>query len=291
MKESRLVLGTAQIGLDYGIANKHGRMQSDEVRSILQVGRAKGIKWLDTAAAYGESESTLGHLGIKDWKVVTKLRGVPSNCSDVETWVREEVAASLRRLKVDAVHGLLAHCPDQFLGPMGESIYATLKHLQDDGKIGLVGVSIYEPDILALLISYYDFQMIQAPFNLLDRRMSTSGWFDRCRARGMLIHGRSVFLQGALLMESADRRKKFSRWGSLWDRYEEWIRSSGQTQVEACLRFALAEDRLDGLVVGVDNLLHMQELIAVSNTTFAPQTPDLSIADLDLINPARWNRS
>lgn len=290
MNSSRLVLGTVQMGLDYGVANQRGRVPPDEARAILQIGRANGIDWLDTAAAYGESEATLGQLGMKDWKVVTKLRAAPADCIDVEAWVREEVAASLRRLGVESVDGLLAHRPDQFLGRMGESIYASLKRLQEEGKVHRIGVSIYEPDDLEPLVSHFDFEMVQAPFNLLDRRMVNSGWLDRCRARGMLVHVRSIFLQGALLLKSADRRKRFSRWVSLWDRYEDWLRTSELTPVEACLRFALLDNRIDGAVVGVDSPSQMQELIEVANNCFSIQPPDFSTTDLDLINPARWNK-
>ena len=56
----RLALGTAQFGLNYGINNTAGRPTDATVAEILQTARAAGMNLLDTAAAYGDSESRLG---------------------------------------------------------------------------------------------------------------------------------------------------------------------------------------------------------------------------------------
>lgn len=290
MNCGRLVLGTVQMGLDYGVANRRGRVSVDEARTILGFAREKGIDCLDTAAAYGESEATLGSLGMEGWKVVTKLRGAPE-VDDVVAWVRAEIAESLRRLRVQSVYAVLVHRADQMLGPKGEAIYATLKALQEEGRIGRVGVSIYGPDDLDILMPQFDFEIVQSPFSLLDRRIASSGWLDRCRERGIVVHGRSAFLQGALLMTPDERARRFSRWSPLWDRYESWLAESGQAAVQACLGFALAEERLDGVVVGVDSFSQLAQLVETAKTTRAVGYPDLSTPDLELINPARWNNA
>jgi len=287
MNRGRLVLGTVQIGLDYGVANQRGRVPVDEARAILRLARENGIDCLDTAAGYGESEATLGSLGMEGWKVVTKLRGAPE-IDDVAAWVREETAESLRRLRLQSVHAVLVHRADQMLGSKGEAIYAALKTLQEEGRIGSVGVSIYGPEDLDSLMPRFGFEIVQSPFSLLDRRIASSGWLDRCRERGIAVHGRSAFLQGALLMTHHERARRFSRWSPLWDRYESWLAESGLAPLQACLGFALAEERLDGVVVGVDSLAQFAQLVETAKTTGPTEYPDLSTTDLELINPARW---
>ena len=71
---SKLALGTVQFGLDYGISNTQGITKPEEVRRILVLAQKQGIRTLDTAQAYGTSESVLGEVGVNQLEVVTKLR-------------------------------------------------------------------------------------------------------------------------------------------------------------------------------------------------------------------------
>ena len=69
----KLALGTAQFGMEYGIANKNGKVSLDEAKAIITLGRLAGIDTLDTAMAYGDSEESLGKLSTEDFHVITKL--------------------------------------------------------------------------------------------------------------------------------------------------------------------------------------------------------------------------
>ena len=55
MLTKKIVLGTAQFGLQYGIANRIGRIAKKEVFAILEFAHKEGIDTLDTAYSYGES--------------------------------------------------------------------------------------------------------------------------------------------------------------------------------------------------------------------------------------------
>ena len=93
-----IAIGTAQFGLNYGIANKTGKVDGTEVREILSVARKNGADTLDTAIAYGGAEATLGNIGCANWNVVTKLPLIPPDIKDVQGWVSSEVSKSLFRL-------------------------------------------------------------------------------------------------------------------------------------------------------------------------------------------------
>ena len=60
MRFSRLMLGTVQFGLEYGIANVSGKPSFDRVCDILRAAYEGGVTALDTAAAYGTSEEVVG---------------------------------------------------------------------------------------------------------------------------------------------------------------------------------------------------------------------------------------
>ena len=214
---SALSLGTAQFGLPYGVANQRGQISLDDARAILRCAESAGIDTLDTAIAYGDSEDRLGEIGVASWQVISKLPGIPEDCTDVATWVSHAVEASLCRLGISQLRVLLLHCPAQLLSEQGEVLYAALAQQKRNGLVKKIGVSIYEPDELNALCLNFDFDVVQAPFNIFDRRMIDSGWLVRLSQRGIEVHVRSVFLQGLLLQQPVDRPIKFQRWRSLWD--------------------------------------------------------------------------
>src|SRR5688572_16931975 len=111
----RLALGTVQFGVPYGIANQSGQPSEEDVAMVVSRAWKGGLRTLDTAIAYGDSERRLGRVGVQHWHIVTKLPAVDKDCTDVEAWVRTAVAGSLERLRVPRLHGLLLHRPEQLL--------------------------------------------------------------------------------------------------------------------------------------------------------------------------------
>jgi len=233
----RLALGTVQFGLPYGIANQAGQVTRQVAKTILQLATEKGIDTLDTAIAYGESEACLGEFGAQRFKLVTKLPAVPDSCDDISGWINYQVSASLCRLNVGSVYGLLLHQSEQLLGLDGKVIFQALQNLKETGLAQKIGVSIYSPSELDVLAPRYRFDLVQAPFNLIDRRISTSGWLQRLKKDGTEIHTRSAFLQGLLLMPRSAIPSKFAPWTELWDKWHNWLACHSITAVQACLAY------------------------------------------------------
>ena len=196
----KLALGTVQFGQSYGVANKAGQVSAADAKTILEYAASNGIKMLDTAIGYGDSEQRLGEIGIPDWQVVSKIPAVPDGCGDISGWVSESVRSSLQRLGVPRLYALLLHKPQQLLGADGGRIYAAVQQLKENGLVQKIGVSIYAPVELDDLYQRYKFDVVQAPFNLLDRRLFDSGWMSRLADRGAELHASSVFLRGLLRM-------------------------------------------------------------------------------------------
>ena len=57
---SRFMLGTVQLGLNYGMANTTGKPSEETAHEILRTAHDVGVTVLDTAAAYGTSEEVVG---------------------------------------------------------------------------------------------------------------------------------------------------------------------------------------------------------------------------------------
>lgn len=284
----RLALGTVQFGLPYGIANTQGQVSGSEAFQMLRLASASGIDVLDTAIAYGESECRLGEAGVRDFRVITKLPAVPSSCSGVGEWVAAQLAASMARLRMDRVYGLLLHRPQQLLEKDGAAIYRTLRQFQESGQIEKIGFSIYDPGQLDALYAQYLIDLVQVPFNLVDGRLLTSGWLPRLKDAGVEVHVRSAFLQGLLLLPPDAIPAKFARWSPLWRRWQAWLEDSGVPAVQACLAHVLSFPEIDRVVVGADSVQQLQQIVDAANRPLSIDLPNLQCADELLINPALW---
>jgi aryl-alcohol dehydrogenase-like predicted oxidoreductase len=285
---SRLALGTVQFGLKYGVANESGQVSAPQIAAILERARSCGLDTLDTAIGYGESESRLGEAGIAGWHVVTKLPPLPAGTVSVAEWVESQVAASMRRLRVEGLDGLLLHRPADLLGPAGSSYVAALQSLRDRGQMRALGFSIYDPAELESLWPVCRPDLVQAPCNVLDRRLIHTGWLQRLSASGVRVHARSVFLQGLLLMDAARRLDAFARWRPLLDRWLGWCADNRTTPLQAALSFVLAQSGVERVVVGVDSAAHLEQILAASEVSVPLPPADLFCNDRDLIEPARW---
>lgn len=284
-----LALGTAQLGLSYGVANVSGQINENDAISILLKARAAGLCTLDTAISYGESEKRLGRVGVSSWKIITKLPEVPLDCNDIAGWVLETFEASLSRMRVKEVYGLLLHRPMQLCGPSGKQIYQALVALKGSGQVKKIGISIYSPEELNAFWPEFQFDLVQAPFSVVDRRLSTSGWLKRLNETNVEVHVRSIFLQGLLLMPASDLPKYFDRWAPLWDAWFNWLKCNRLCPIKVCLGFILSHPEISRIVIGVDNLEQLKEITASMGFNDLEPLDIFSCEDLDLVNPTRWN--
>jgi aryl-alcohol dehydrogenase-like predicted oxidoreductase len=286
----KLALGTVQFGLDYGVANVSGRVSTQEANAILQCALVSGMNTLDTAIAYGDSETVLGQLGIEKWKIITKLPAVPNDCNDVTQWVHDQIQKSMTRLGVTQLHGVLLHRPGQLLDRMGPSLFAVLQDLKAQGFTRKIGVSVYGPAELDPLFDAYALDLVQAPLNILDRSLIDSGWANRLHAAGVEVHTRSAFLQGLLLMPLSQRPVKFNRWVDIWNVWDGWLAREGLSPLEGCLRYLCNLLEIDRVVVGVDTSTQLNEIVKAAEGRLTSLPEFNTLQDTRLINPASWSQ-
>ena len=285
----KIALGTVQFGMDYGIANRTGQVPKSAIASILARARAASIDTLDTAIAYGDSETRLGECGVREFRVFTKLPKL-DDASDV----RRQVLDSIERLGIERLAGVFLHRS----GDLGDAdpsdadrLFSTLLELKTQGIAGKIGVSVYDPSELDAVFHRFPLDVVQAPYNVLDRRIETSGWLGRLSRAGVEVHCRSAFLQGLLLMKSEVRPPHFHQWGGLLAVWDEWLAESGQSALSAALGFACANPLVDRVVVGVDGAAQLDEILDAMDVSYSAPPPGLFTNDPELINPARWKLS
>ena len=150
-----------------------------------------------------------------------------------------------------------------------------------------VYLSMHRPSFDALMPKF-SFDMVQAPLNLIDMRLVTSGWLQCLKERAIEVHTRSTFLQGLLLLPRQDIPAQFDRWSGLWDRWHQWLEQHGESAARACLALPLSFPEIDRVVVGTDSATQLRQLLASAATRPSAKLLDLTCDDADLINPARW---
>lgn len=290
MNTNRLALGTVQFGMPYGIANKTGQTSLKEASSILSHASQLGINTLDTAIGYGESETILGSIGVNSWNVISKLPSYENQEKNVEEWIRSSLESSTQRLKVDKLYGILLHQATDLLKPFGKELFNTLISLKEDNKVEKIGVSIYNSSDLEWLCSSFDLDIIQAPFSVFDQELKEGNYLKILKSRGTEVHVRSIFLQGLLLMEPDKRPTIFSRWNDHFSHWDNFIKESALTRLEACLSFAFSHSEIDRIVVGVDSLMQLKEIItSLDNITPLSFPDNLCCKDTMLTKPLHWN--
>jgi aryl-alcohol dehydrogenase-like predicted oxidoreductase len=281
---ARLGLGTAQFGLAYGVTNRAGQVSREAVASLLDTARAAGVTLLDTAAGYGEAETVLGDVGAAGlgFRIVTKIAGPPSGFA---------AAARASAQALGAVPGaILLHNPAILQRPEGKDAVRALMELREQGLTGAVGVSVYGPEMLEATLGLFVPDLVQLPYNLLDRRFETTGWLDRLGRLGVERHARSLFLQGVLLAPETPPRLAFA--AERLAAVRAAIAKAGMTPLEACLAVGLAAP-LERLIIGVTGARELGEILAVLGRRLAapPGLAVLATDDLALIDPSRWPRA
>jgi len=198
---SRLILGTVQLGMDYGIANRTGQPDLRTARRIVARAWEEGVREFDTAQGYGNSEEVLGlvleDLGLTREALITTKLG--HHLTIEEEALADSIKGSLARLGVSRLAGLLLHKEEQ-LDLLDQGLAGTLARFKEKGLVRRLGVSVYTPQRALQALETDLIEMIQVPTNILDHRFRRAGVFDRARSKGKRIYIRSVFLQGLLLL-------------------------------------------------------------------------------------------
>lgn len=297
MSEVELCLGTAQFGLAYGVTNSSGQVQQREVTQLLAIA-AGGVRWLDTAQAYGEAETVLGSSLPEGhgFGLISKLPAQPRdpfNAASSLAW-EADLQRSLQRLGTSSLDGFLLHQAADLRRPDGDRLLAWLQSLQKRGLVRRIGVSIYSGAELNGL-PLEQLQLVQLPLSLYDQRPLQDGTVTRLRQAGIAIHARSLYLQGLLLAPAA-------QWPTWCDpafrrhhaALEAWAAQQGITLLALALGFARRCTALEAAVVGVTSEPELAALLQHWNAATDPWAigdPDhWAWPQGDSLDPRCWPR-
>jgi aryl-alcohol dehydrogenase-like predicted oxidoreductase len=287
-------LGTVQLGMNYGISNKGEKTSPLDARKLLQVAIDNHIDVLDTASAYGTSESVLGETLPEPhrFEVVTKIP--PLNLAKIEKEdiekVEEVFKDSLKKLGQNKVFGLLLHNADDLLADGGFDLFGRLQQFKSQGLVKKIGVSVYHTNQVEKILAHYKIDLIQLPINVLNQSFMVEGCLSQLKSHDVEVHVRSVFLQGLLLMPLEEISNFFTPILPVLKRYHSFLKDNKLTPVQGALSFIQQIPELDVVVLGVNNAAQLlsnindHAVVQKLNIDFSP----FAVVDEKMINPSLW---
>jgi len=276
---SRLTLGTVQLGMPYGIANKSGKPDERVAFDMLRRAGEGGVTCLDTAHAYGESEQVIGRYygdGPRP-TIVTKLQLLldpDATEAEAERTMNGQLEESLSRLATEHVPIVLLHNPAVLLRH-GAAIRRTFLRMKEEGRIGRAGVS-FGADIddqlreLWPIVEDELFEAVQVPINILDHRLLRNGGLAKFRESGKIVFARSVFLQGLVFLRDEELPAHLSAAAGPLRALRDIAAGAGQSIEQLAVSFVRDLPEVDSLVIGAETSEQLEGILRVMD---GPKVP------------------
>ncbi|MHB1392784.1 MAG: aldo/keto reductase [Clostridia bacterium] len=298
MKE--LILGTAQLGLCYGVNNKLGKLSKEAAFSILDTAFENGITTLDTASAYGDSEELIGSF-MRDRKVRFKIASKLSNLDldSLSKSITIQIEKSLESLGTEYLDCIYIHkfndivkCPE---------ILDILYEKKILGKIKKIGVSLYDTEELEYLKEncIHKIDVIQIPFNIFDLRWVKSSILENVRNNGIYIVARSIYLQGLIFLEKQSADKVNPEAYNYIQLVNAFCNENDISVNRFAMIYALTQKNIDGILIGCESKEQVIANIEMFNTkynrTIESKIVDyakanFSMVDAEIRDPRLWHK-
>jgi aryl-alcohol dehydrogenase-like predicted oxidoreductase len=284
----KLVLGTVQFGLNYGVANDQGKPAFGSVKQMLDLAYEKGIDELDTADAYGESQEILRNYSDQSsvqFQIMSKF------IDDGTNTFLGFFNNSLKRLNRQSLKGYYFH---RFEDYKKFQNFKDVKDLKVQKKLELFGVSLYSISELREVVADSRIDLIQIPFNALDNNQEKRELLVEAHRLGKKVYIRSAFLQGVLLMPEDKIPAHLNPLKKDLQSLKKIAVNAGISMQELCLGYLNSKSFIDGILIGVDNVDQLKTNINLSKVRL-PETvlnsiEQIVIQDQDLLNPAKWGK-
>lgn len=281
----KLVLGTVQFGMNYGINNTSGQVTPEAVNLILEEAGKAGIRLIDTAYGYGNSEDVLGDspaLHNSPFRIISKF-------ADEGLSPIEQYKASLKRLKVDKLYAFMVHnFPTYSHNP---KIWNEFVELKEKGLVERIGFSLYSPTELEYLLdNNIGIDIVQVPYNILDRQFEPL--FNKLHERNIEIHTRSAFLQGLFFKKPERFEGNVKPLAKYVGEIQHFCMDNDIQVQDLALGYVLSS-QTDGVLIGVDSLQQICNNIKSSKHEITTKELEfvhsVSVKEKELLSPVNWN--
>lgn len=286
---NKIILGTVQFGMRYGINNSHGKPAESEVFEILDAAYQNGIRMLDTAEAYGNAIELISKYHKRcanRFEVISKFKYAKG--LDIESSVNKVIGD----LHIDRLYGYIFHSFEDV--EKHPELVKKICRMKAAGLVKHIGVSIYTNEQFELVLKMNEFDLIQLPYNLLDNDFQRGRLINKGKQLGKIIHTRSVFLQGLFFkdIESIDVENVLYPLKQNLKELHVLAQNAQISMASLALHYPLSNNNIDGVLFGVDTLTQLEENIRELNVVIKKDIfSDIDRIDVhnkQLLSPINW---
>ncbi|EZH72282.1 hypothetical protein ATO12_22790 [Aquimarina atlantica] len=287
----KLILGTVQFGLEYGINNKIGKPSKERVYEILNYAFENNINTLDTAEAYGNAHEVIAdyHKNNQNrFEIISKYK---KDIIGLDKNILKRVEDHLKVLDINSLRGYFFHDFHDFIEYVGKN-EIQIKKLLMTGLVKKIGVSVYTNEQLETLLDFDFIQLVQVPFNLFDNAFQREKVLKRIHEKGIEIHTRSAFLQGLFFKTLDSLPSKFDSIRESLHFIQNVCKEKGFKMEQLALNYPLSKKYIDQVLIGVDNLEQLKSNLHSVSKTISSKVFDtidaIQINEEKLLNPSNW---
>ncbi|MGB3608056.1 MAG: aldo/keto reductase [Psychroserpens sp.] len=286
---NKLILGTVQMGVAYGINNTIGKVTLENSHAILEYAFDHGIQILDSAEAYGNAHDVIGSFHKnnpkKTFEVITKLP------HQFDADINDKVNTYLRQLHVDQLHALLFHSFGSYKA--NQDNFKVLTRLKASGKIKHIGVSVYTNEEIEEVLLNDAVDIIQLPFNLFDNSNLRGEILAKAKAKGKTIHTRSALLQGLFFKDINADHKIVQQLKTELTQIAHISETNKLPLAQLALNYCLQQPSIDNVLIGVESKEQLEINIEALRHTLSNDDMqainEITVKDVNLLNPSLWN--
>lgn len=281
----KLILGTAQLGMKYGINNQTGKPSMDSVMEILSCAAGHGIDTLDTAAGYGDAEKVIArfHQENDAFKIIAKF------ASGEGFSIKKECERVTQLLSISYLECFMHH---RWSDVKDELLMRSLIDLKKARQIKKLGVSVYNNDQLEEAASMDWIDVIQVPFNLLDNISQRGACLRKAKENGKEIHCRSVFLQGLFFMNIELLPEKLKPLSIYLTQLNTIAVKADCSLGALALQYALKNKLIDRVVMGVEQKNQLENNFKMINENIDESVfkviDSIKVKEINLLSPINW---
>ncbi|HEX4596022.1 MAG TPA: aldo/keto reductase [Bryobacteraceae bacterium] len=270
----------------------------DDQHSIAAIHAAldRGINWIDTAAVYGLGHSeevvarALEGRSPKPY-VFTKCERIWNERGEIskslkESSIRQELEASLRRLKVDAIDLYQIHWPEP--DEQIEEGWTALAKLKQEGKVRHIGVSNFNAGQMKRAQAIAPITSLQPPYSLISPEIEDSILpYAQANNIGVIVYSpmKSGLLSGAMTRERVaafpqdDFRRRvpnfqeplLSRNLELAELLRSIAKRHGRTTGEVAIAWTLRHPAVTAAIVGMRSPQQVDGVIGAAEFRLSPE--------------------
>ena len=283
LNKSKIIIGSANFGLNYSHLNSYKKVNIKEIKKIIRFCEKNRINYLDTASGYGNAENIIGQLKKTEWKIISKIPKIKSqNSREIKKNILRIIKTSLNNLNCKSLYAILLHDEKQLMSKNGSEIFKFLRYLKKKRIINKIGVSFYTPSVLLKTLLNFKIDLIQIPINYVNKSFINQQIIKKIKKQNIEVHARSIFLQGLLLKKKTNdkRLKKFINY------LNEWHHTNKISRLESSLNFFNNLNFIDKYIFGLENLSQLKQIIKTKKTIIIdfPKYDEKYIKD-----PRKWN--